>query len=170
VGGHLKHHVRHGRFGSAAALRWTTVLYLPPGTDIRSAYNSQLNGWPAANSDTVVLADYPQPGWCTAFLVVLVQRINRGTPVECLRVYLDRMRPRQGPCQIGCCPQPLPTTLHALIPSPSGCPCLDAEVIELNYQSASDSWTGSKVVCSSEVLSLVFKCRHNLVQRRHPDG
>jgi hypothetical protein len=159
VGGHLKQHVRNGRFGRAATLHWTTVLYLPPGTDIRSAYNSQLNSWQPANADTILLADYPILGWCTAFLVVLVQRIHRGTPDDCLRVHLDRMQPRQGSCiRPGCCPSPLPNTIHATIPSGSACPCLDGTVVALNYSAVTDSWSGSTTVCSSETLSMVYTC------------
>jgi hypothetical protein len=162
VSGLLKHHVRNGRFGSASILHWTHVLYLPPDTDIRSAYNSQLNTWQSANADTVILADYPIDGWCTAFLAVLVQRIHRGTPEECLRAYLDRLQPREGSCQqgivLGCCPNPLPETLHATIPTGSGCPCLDGVVIELDYDAATQSWKGSAIVCASETLSLVFQC------------
>lgn len=156
--GHLKHHVRHGRFGSAADLKWTTVLYLPPGSDVRSAYNSQLNAWTPANADTVVLADYPIAGWCTAFLVVLVQRLNRGTLAECQRVCLDRLKPRQGACFRGCCPSPLPTTLHATIPIGTGCPCLDGTVIPLVYSTGSDSWSGSQIVCNGENFSVAYRC------------
>jgi hypothetical protein len=159
VAGHLKHHVRHGRFGSAAALKWTPLVYLPPDTDIRSAYNTQLNTWTPANADTVVFPDYPIPSWCTAFLVVLVQRAYRGTPGECLRAYLDRMQPRQGSClRPYCCPSTLPNTVHATIPPQSGCPCLDGTFIALNYSPVTDSWSGSAVVCSNETLSLEYKC------------
>lgn len=162
VSGHLKHHARQGRFGSASALKWTHVLYLPGGIDIRSAYNSQLDTWQSANADTVLLADYPIPGWCTAFLVVLVQRVHRGTPDDGLRVHLDRLQPRQGPCSqdivLGCCPNSLPATVHATIPQGSGCPCLNGVVVPLRYSAQTQSWTGSQIVCASENLSMVYKC------------
>ena len=157
--GHLKQHVRHGRFGSAVGLKWTTVLYLPPGIDVRSAYDSQLNAWTPANADTVVLADYPIPGWCTAFLVVLVQRLRRGTSAECLRVCLDRLQPRQGGCvRLGCCPDGLPATLYATIPIGTGCPCLDGTAIPLVYDADNDSWIGNQAVCNGENFGVVFQC------------
>ncbi|MBL8792903.1 MAG: hypothetical protein JNM56_03290 [Planctomycetia bacterium] len=156
--GHLKQHVRHGRFGSAAGLKWTTVLYLPPATDVRSAYDAQLNAWTPANADTIVLPDYPREGWCTAFLVVLVQRMHRGTAAECLRVCLDRLQPRQGGCiRAGCCPD-MPATLYATVPLGTGCPCLDGTVVPLTYDADSDAWTGSQTVCNGENFTLTFRC------------
>ncbi|OAI46877.1 hypothetical protein AYO44_10500 [Planctomycetaceae bacterium SCGC AG-212-F19] len=158
VGGHLRHHVRNGRFGSAQGLKWTHVLSLPDGIDVRSAYNSQLNTWQPANADTILLPDYPIPGWCTAFLVVLVQRI-RGGAVSYQRAYLDRMQPRQGSCKTtGCCPDPLPSTIHATVPAGTGCPCLDGTVVPLVFSSVTQSWSGSAVVCASETLTIDFRC------------
>lgn len=163
VPGHLKHNVRLGRFGAGQYLHWTHVLYLPPGTDVRSAYSSQLNGWPAAQADTILVQDYPAAGWCTAFLAVLEQRVNRGTRGDCLRVYLDRVQPRLGPCQSGltlpCCPTPLPATVHATMQNVSGCPCIDGEVVALTYQAVTNSWSGFKDVCSGpHRITLGYSC------------
>jgi hypothetical protein len=160
--GRIEQNIRLGRFGHGQFLHWTHVLYLPPGTDVRSAYNSLLNSWPAAQADTITIADYPIPGWCTAFLVVLVQRIGRGTPGDCLRVYLDRVQPRQGACQQGhnlrCCPNPLPDTVHATIRNVSGCACLDGEVVALTFESLTSRWVGDKDICGSHPISLGFDC------------
>ena len=161
VGGHLKHHMRHGRLGQGQYLKWTHVLLLPPEVDIRSAYHSQLNAWQPADADTVVLPDYPIPGWCTAFLVVLVQRAGRGTREEHLRAYLDRLKPRQGGCQVpapGCCSDPLPETLHATVPAGSGCPCLEGEVVTLTFDAGTNQWAGDKTVCSGESFHVAFTC------------
>src|SRR5579862_4976134 len=43
VPGHIKPVMTSGRFGSALYLKWTHLLILPSGTDIRDAYNSQLD-------------------------------------------------------------------------------------------------------------------------------
>ena len=158
VRGHLRHHVRQGRFGSAAQLHWTHVLHLPPGVDVRSAYDAQLNPAAPANADTVVIPDYPAPGWCTAFVVVLVQRVQRGRGDAGLRVYLDRLLPREGGCTVptpGCCPE-MPATLHATIPPGSGCPCLDGTEVELTFDGT--AWIGSVEVCSGQELSITFAC------------
>jgi hypothetical protein len=161
LGGYLRPHVRNGRFGSAAGLHWTHLLLLPDGVDIRSAYNSELNMIVPANADTVLVPDYPLPGWCTAFYVVLVQRI-RGEQ-NFLRVCLDRLQPRQGGCTtsgivLPCCPVPLPATVHATIPAGSGCPCMDGTVVTLTYNALSQSWSGSTSVCFGDTLTIVFKC------------
>jgi len=160
VRGHIRHHVRHGRFGSAAGLHWTHVLHLPAGTDIRSAYDTQLTAPTPAQADTVVVPDYPAPGWCTAFVVVLVQRVQRGRGDASLRVYVDRLQPRAGGCTVpvpGCCPD-LPATLHATIPPGSGCPCLDGTDVELTFDSGAQAWIGSVDVCSGQELSVTFAC------------
>jgi hypothetical protein len=163
VPGYIKQNVRLGRLGMGRYLHWTHVLYLPPGTDIRSAYGSQLNSWPSAQADTVLVQDYPAAGWCSAFLVVLVQRVNRGNPGDCLRVYLDRVQPIQGQCQQGvtlpCCPNPLPLTVHATIHNVSGCPCIDGEVVALTYSSVTNSWSGYKSVCGGpHLITLGYSC------------
>jgi hypothetical protein len=134
--GVLKHHVRAGRFGYFAGgvtagagtpLHWTNVLLVPLGTDVRSAYNAELNVWTPANADTVMVADYPVKGTCTAFLVVLVQRVDRGLATDHQRVYLDRAQPQApGPCpnpaasgggtvSVPCCPGLMPATLYYTI-------------------------------------------------------
>lgn len=161
VPGELRHYARNGRFGRAAILHWTHLLLLSPDVDIRSAYNSQLNSWQHSNADTVLLADYPIDGWCTAFVVVLVQRI-RGPRGAYLRAYLDRVQPREGPCTpeivLPCCPDPMPATLQATVPSGTGCPCLDGVVVTLAYDPVSQSWTGSTEACASETLTITFTC------------
>jgi hypothetical protein len=43
VPGYIKPVMTSGRFGSALYLKWTHLLILPSGTDIRDAYNSQLD-------------------------------------------------------------------------------------------------------------------------------
>ena len=97
VRGHLKPAVQNGRFGSATWLKWTHVLYLPPGTDVRDAYNTQLD--PSRqnnNADTVVLTDSGGVNK-TPFYVVFVEQAYRGTPLAQLRVYLDRFQPSAWP-------------------------------------------------------------------------
>jgi hypothetical protein len=100
VQGYLKHHLNAGRFGyQDPKVKWTHLLLLPPGTDIRSAYNSWTGpAEPTQNADTVVLRDCPIPGNCCAFYVVMVQRGGRGSGGDHLRVYLDRLQPRLGGC------------------------------------------------------------------------
>src|SRR5262245_61557999 len=98
VKGFLKPVVSSGRNGAAAWLKWTHLLYLPPGTDVRDAYNSQLD--PARNNtiaDTVILKDSALPARKTAFYVVYVEVALRGTPFDHLRVYLDRFQPSSWP-------------------------------------------------------------------------
>ena len=99
VPAHLRHHVKNGRFGfQTRNLYWTHVLHLALGTDLRSAYNAQLD--PAYNperADLVYVKDYPLAGWCTPFYVVLVTRRDRGQPGEHLMCYLDRFQPAR-PC------------------------------------------------------------------------
>lgn len=163
VPGNLQHNVRLGRLGRGQYLHWTHVLYLPPGTDVRGAYNSQLNSSPSAQADTIEIADYPIPGWCTAFAVVLVQRVGRGTPGDCLRVYLDRVQPRLGPCQTGeslpCCPNPLPDRVYATIANVAGCACIDGFVLPLDFDNGLNRWGGVQTVCGGvSSLTLFWFC------------
>jgi hypothetical protein len=98
VAGHLEAAATDGRFGTALYLKWTHVLYLSPGVDIRDAYNSQLD--PARDNtlaDTVIVADSAVGGRKTAYYVVFVEVIGRGTPRQHLRAYLDRFRPNGWP-------------------------------------------------------------------------
>lgn len=98
VKGFLKPLVGTGRHGTANWLKWTHVLYLPPSTDVRDAYNSQLD--PARNNtiaDTVILKDSTNSARKTAFYVVFVEVALRGTPFDHLRVYLDRFQPSAWP-------------------------------------------------------------------------
>lgn len=98
--GHLRHHVEPGRFGfQDGKIKWTHLLELDSGVDIRSAYNSWTG--PAettSDADTVLIKDYPLVGRCTVFYVALVQRCRRGQSDEHLRVYLDRLQPRSTGC------------------------------------------------------------------------
>ena len=98
VKGYLKAAVTNGRFGSASYLKWTHILFLPPGTDVRDAYNSQLD--PARNNtiaDTVILSDTSISGRKTAYYVVFVEMVARGTGQQYVRAYLDRFLPNGWP-------------------------------------------------------------------------
>jgi hypothetical protein len=98
VSGYLRPTVTTGRHGTATWLKWTHVLSLPPGTDVRDAYNSQLD--PARNNslaDTVVIVDSRNPGVKTAFYAVFVEVALRGSASQHLRVYLDRFQPSAWP-------------------------------------------------------------------------
>lgn len=100
VSGRLRPHVQRGRFGfQDPKIKWTHLLELEAGVDIRSAYNSWTGpSEPSGNADTVLVKDYPIVGRCSAFYVVLVQRSGRGQADEHLSVYLDRLQPRMGGC------------------------------------------------------------------------
>lgn len=98
VPGYLKPYAQSGRHGTANWLKWTHILLVPPTTDVRDAYNSQLD--PARNNtlaDTVVLKDSKNQSNKTAFYVVFVEVVLRGTPFVHLRVYLDRFQPSNWP-------------------------------------------------------------------------
>lgn len=98
VVGYLQPAAADGRFGTALYQKWTHILLLPPGTDVRDAYNSQLD--PArtnANADTVVLKDSAVAGRTTAYFVVFVEIIARGLSEQHVRVYLDRFAPSAWP-------------------------------------------------------------------------
>jgi hypothetical protein len=164
LAGHLKHHLNNGKFGRGNYLHWTHLLYLPPGTDIRSGYDSQLNAFGSAAADTVTIQDFPIPGFCTAFFVVLVQRAYRGTRGDCLKVYLDRMQPQQGSCFSAggvtrpCCPNALPLTLHLSVANVSGCACGDGFTMPLTYNPITTLWEGSGNFCSGSTLTLGYSC------------
>lgn len=98
VPGYLRPALSTGRNGSASWLKWTHVLSLPPGIDVRDAYNSQLD--PARNNaiaDTLILVDSRNAAARTAFFVVFVEVALRGSPLQHLRVYLDRFQPSAWP-------------------------------------------------------------------------
>ena len=65
-----------------------------PATDVRDAYNSQLNSRTATNADTIVVSDGAIK---TPFFVVFVERAYKGTAADQLRVYLDRFQPASWP-------------------------------------------------------------------------
>ncbi len=141
LSGIVRQHVRNGRFGyfggigANALLHWTTVLLVPITDDIRDAYNTQINVDVIANGDTVMMYDYPTIGTCCAFMVVAVQRVDRGGPGDYLRVYMDRARPSYGQecpnCEssgVQCCGGILPNTLFATLatslgPEATDCTC-----------------------------------------------
>jgi hypothetical protein len=97
VPGYLKPVISNGRYGSASWLKWTHILILPPNTDVRDAYNTQLD--PARNNaiaDTVVVTD--SAGVIkTPFYVAFVEQAFRGTPLAQIRVYIDRFQPSAWP-------------------------------------------------------------------------
>jgi hypothetical protein len=95
--GYLEPAVQNGRFGSASWLKWTHILLIPPEVEIHDAYNSQLD--PARNNalgDTVILLDSGGVNR-TAFYVVFIEVIGRGTSAAHQRVYLDRFAPSAWP-------------------------------------------------------------------------
>ena len=112
VPGYLKHHLKAGRFGyQALNLYWTHVLYVEDTVDVRDAYANQLGTEAPAAADTITLKDYPVAGFCTAFYVVLVQKRTHQLGVF-QEVYLDRLRPRQGPCGVNVAPFLRPKRRH----------------------------------------------------------
>jgi hypothetical protein len=130
--GYLKQNVELGRFGfHPDGLYWTTAIDVIVGTDARDAWNSFLNSMTSANADTVLVQDYPIPGWCTPFMVVMVERLSRGGPSDRYRLYLDRCQPVQGACPtsggvtVPCCSNALPNTIHMTISDSGSCGCLD---------------------------------------------
>jgi hypothetical protein len=65
---------------------------------VRDAYNSQLDpGRNNNNADTVILLDSTVAGRETAYYVVFVEIVARGTPQQHTRVYLDRFLPNAWP-------------------------------------------------------------------------
>ena len=182
--GYLQHHVRNGRFGfvvsGGVAVHWTGVLLVPVGTDVRSAYSSELNAFTEANGDTVMVADYPVPGTCCAFVAVMVQRRGRGTPGDHLRVYLDRAAPRYGrPCPdpsaggtTGGCGQcaaaPLNWSLTvsgigqagSLLCPPGDCARLNG-TFTLKYRNGCN-WTTDALACGNPCWQLQYDATHTL--------
>jgi hypothetical protein len=156
VNGFIRHHMKAGRFGfQSRNLFWTHLLQFPLETDIRSAYSSQLNpAFDPTKADTVIIQDYPDTGKTTAFMVVMVQRIGRGTPQDMLRAYLDRC----GPDKPFCCRQ-VPDALHVTFTNIGGlCACL-AGSFDINYDAGQGKWVGTTNVCSS-TLTFKFWCSH----------
>lgn len=97
VSGHLEARTQDGRYGSALWLKWTHWLLVDAEVDIRDAYNSQLDpSRDNANGDTVILLDSGGVKQ-TAFYVVFVEQIARGTAAAHQRVYLDRFQPSAWP-------------------------------------------------------------------------
>lgn len=131
--GFLKQNTELGRFGLAPdGLYWTTVIDVLVGTDARDAWDSYQNTYSPTSADTVLVQDYPIPGWCTPFLVVMVERIGRQLGSDRYRLYLDRCQPVAGTCptsggvSVTCCPSAdIPTTLHLTVTDDGSCHCLD---------------------------------------------
>jgi hypothetical protein len=157
VGGFLRNHVENGRFGylipgqNDVPIYWTNILEVALGTDARDAYNSELNADTIQSGDTIVIADYPVVGTCTAFVCVMAQRRNRDNAGDHLRLYLDRAQPRwgracpdptQGGIRTSCCPDSWPTTLYATLGNVVGCDCASGS-IALTFIPATGKWTGS---------------------------
>jgi hypothetical protein len=96
VKGYLRPRMTTGRFGSALWLKWTHELVLPAGTDVRDAYNSQLDPSRSNNSaDTVVITD--SSGNKVPYYVAFVEDAFRGSPLAQVKVYLDRFQPQVWP-------------------------------------------------------------------------
>jgi hypothetical protein len=70
----------------AAPLTWTHLMMIDAGVDIRDMYAGQST---SVTQDTVYIPD--QNG--TAFTVVFIELMQRGTPDEHKRVYLNRQLP-----------------------------------------------------------------------------
>jgi len=71
---------------ASASLSWTHVMLIAPSVDIRDMYIGQAA---MAMQDSVYIPD--QNG--TRFSVVFIELVQRGTPNEHKRVYLDRQTP-----------------------------------------------------------------------------
>jgi hypothetical protein len=149
IAGLLRPHVRNGRFGYNA-------LVLPLGVDVRSAYNGQLNSFNAANADTVIVPDYPIPGRCTAFVVVLVQRVDRRGVGDHQRCYLDRCLPAAS-CpdptmvRVASCPNALPAILHVTLTQSIDCACL-AGSYPVTWDGS--AWIYSGTICGGQTLTI----------------
>jgi hypothetical protein len=149
VQGHIRHHVKNGRFGfQTRNLYWTHVLHVEVGTDIRSDYSSQLNTLDPANADAVTIDDYPIDGVTTAFLVVMVTRKGRGTDNDHLMVFLDRAGKGGA---IECCPGiQIPNQLFAnfTVLNPfDGCQCLNGITVPITKDQITGRWNGNFNAC-----------------------
>lgn len=72
--------------GDAASLRFTHTMLVEVSVDVRDAMGNFTVG---ANPDTLYVPD--KTG--TPFLIVFVERLGLGTPLDRKRVYLDRKKP-----------------------------------------------------------------------------
>jgi hypothetical protein len=77
---YLQERFRNIKQAPAAVLPYTHMCYLPPGTDVRDAYNG-------GNADHFYVPD--KNG--TNFTVQFVARVGRGTPTDMKIVYLNRI-------------------------------------------------------------------------------
>lgn len=175
--GHLRQHVRNGRFGFVGygrPLHWTTLLLLPQGTDVRNGWDGNAGVYREAGGDTVLVHDYPVPGTCSAFVVVFVQ--NRGGALRC---YLDRARPSYAtPCpscsggggggggaiQDGCC-NTLPAVVYLTVSGVTdqgngGNGCWPPSIsIPLSWFAPGGWWSGSLSPCDAPGTSTQFTLR-----------
>jgi len=154
---YVKHHMKNGRFGKTAAnLHWTHKLFIPL-SDIRDAYNAEMGPGPAeviANADTILIGDYVRVGTCCAFLVVHVDRHQRGGNTY-LVVYLDRFQPSydkkcpktdkqvQGTLPQQCCPDDLLPTNMTITVVASDCFCWQAvlgQTFPMTWKPFDASW------------------------------
>jgi hypothetical protein len=153
--GFLRHHVEAGRFGFNQQIFWTNLLYLPVGTDVRSAWNSFLNPVPAANADTVVIDDYPIPGTTTAFYVVMVQLADRGGDAF-LKVFLDKA----GMSVLNCCPNIDSTkTLRVTISDTNQCLCLFGTQFPIFPNTQTGRWEGNFSACGHQDNFFWMQCQ-----------
>ncbi len=167
--GFLRQHVRNGRFGFIGygqPLHWTTLLLLPPGSDVRDGWDGNANVYREANGDTILMHDYPVPGTCSAFVVVFVQ--NRGGALRC---YLDRTQPSyRTPCPrcpggsgggaaTPCCANLLPALLHATFTGGTGsCTCLNGLSTPLTWNASLQQWIGAFSGCGAAPTTMVLTC------------
>jgi hypothetical protein len=78
---------------TTTSVRWTHVLLVPPGTDLRDGYGPGS----VIGQETI---DTTKNDWVyvpdkngTKFAVIFVERLGRGTSQDCLRAYLQRQVP-----------------------------------------------------------------------------
>ena len=89
--------VADGRFGSANWLRLDAVLFLPPGIDIRDAYNSQQDPSRTNSTGDTVIVNGVSDSNKTAYYVVFVEVIARGPRTPTCGPTWTASRPTPGP-------------------------------------------------------------------------
>ncbi len=153
--GVLRHHMEAGRFGFNQQIFWTNLLYLPVGTDVRSAWNSFLNPVLSANADTVVIDDYPISGTTTAFYVVMVQLASRGNDAF-LKVFLDKAGMRV----LNCCPNiDFTKTLRVVITDSNQCLCLNGVTFPIAPNTQKGRWEGYFSACGPQDNFFWLQCQ-----------
>jgi hypothetical protein len=163
VQGHIRHHVKNGKFGYRNIIFWTNVLHVALGTDIRSGYNSQLNTIDPQKSDTVVIKDFPIQGKTTAFQVVMVTRSGRGSDLDHLKVYLDKAGIPSGP---QCCLATVPDTLNVTFTAPptDTCNCFNGLAFQIFRNPGTNIFVGSasNFMTCGNALDLSIRCRNSV--------